>query len=102
MIKVNFVSASGEITTCEGEAGESVMEVAVNNGIPGILAECGGGCACGTCCVFVSEDWADRTGTAAELERAMLEDQGIEVSSARLSCQIALSAALDGLTVRLN
>ena len=101
MGSITFIEASGIEHTVEARAGLSVMESAVNNGVPGIDAECGGNCACATCAVFVDEAWRARTGTPDEMEEGMLEFAERSEPGARLSCQIHMTAALDGLVVRL-
>ena len=78
----------------------TVMESAVKNMVPGIDAECGGACACATCHVYVEPDWLEATGTREEMEEDML-DFAFEVrDNSRLSCQIKVTEALDGLVVK--
>lgn len=101
MAKVIYIEHDGVEHTVELKDGVSVMEGAVKIALPGILAECGGACACATCHVYVDEAWLERIGPAGDLEASMLEfADGVEANS-RLSCQIKLNASLDGLTVRL-
>lgn len=77
------------------------MEAAVTSGMPGILADCGGACACATCHAYVDTDWIGRVPPPAADEQDMLEC-AIDVSEAsRLTCQIVMSEALDGLVVHL-
>lgn len=100
MPQVTFIDAHGESRTVEGEAGATVMEVAIRNGVPGIEAECGGACACATCHVYVDEAWTGKTGSPEPMEEDML-DFAFEVKpTSRLSCQIKLRDELDGLVVR--
>lgn len=101
MVKVTFIEASGREHTVEAAAGLTMVEVAQANGIPGILADCGGNCSCGTCRVFVGAPWRERTGTPDELEQDMLEMHDDRREGERLSCQITLSDELHGLTVSL-
>lgn len=102
MVKVTYVSTTGESTTVEGRAGDSVMQTAVDHGIDGIVGECGGSMACATCHVFVDEAFLAATGTRSESEEAMLDGAASEVrANSRLSCQITLSDALDGLVVQV-
>ena len=76
-------------------------EGAVKNNVPGIDADCGGACACATCHVYVDEAWLDKTGDKSAMEESMLDfAENVEPNS-RLSCQIKVSDALDGLIVRL-
>jgi ferredoxin, 2Fe-2S len=85
----------------DAAVGQSVMHAAVQNGINGIQALCGGSCACATCHVYVDQAWIDRTGMASEMEKSMLE-LAIEVGpNSRLSCQIQVIPELDGLLVRM-
>jgi 2Fe-2S ferredoxin len=99
MPKVTFIDASGEKRSVEAQIGSTVMETALRNSIPGIEAECGGACACATCHVYVAEEWMPVVGKASQMEEDML-DFAFEVRpSSRLSCQIKVSEAIDGLVV---
>lgn len=99
MPKITFIAADGTQRTVDGEAGSSLMETAIRNRIPGIDAECGGACSCATCHVYVDEAWAAVTGKAQPTEEDML-DYAFDVrGNSRLSCQIILSDAMDGLVV---
>ena len=77
------------------------MEGAVENGVPGIDAECGGNCVCATCQVYVDDAWLDRVGPASEMEAEMLAFADHAKANSRLSCQIKVTDALDGLFVRM-
>ncbi|PHP68491.1 (2Fe-2S)-binding protein [Zhengella mangrovi] len=102
MVKVTYISTTGEKTTVEGKAGDSVMQTAVDHGIDGIVGECGGSMACATCHVFVDEAFLAATGEKSDSEEAMLEGAASDVRpNSRLSCQIRLSDALDGLVVQV-
>jgi 2Fe-2S ferredoxin len=99
MPRITFRDAAGGERTLEAAVGSTVMETAVKNGVPGIEAECGGACACATCHVYVDPAWSERAGKAAPMENDML-DFAFEVKpNSRLSCQIKVTAALDGLVV---
>lgn len=100
MPRVVFVSADGETRDIVAATGRSLMETAVENGVPGIDADCGGACACATCHVIVAPDWIDRLPEPADDERAMLEFAVDPGPRSRLACQIRLTDALDGLEVR--
>jgi 2Fe-2S ferredoxin len=100
MPKITFIDAQGESRTVEGEAGSTVMEVAVRNGVPGIEAECGGACACATCHVYVDDAWAEKTGQPEPMEEDMLDFAFDVRPTSRLSCQIRVRDDLDGLVVR--
>lgn len=101
MVAITFIDDAGEARRVDVEPGYSVMEAAVNNGVPGIIGECGGFAACGTCVAFVADAWREATGTPDEAEREMLDflDLPGAGEGARLTCQIRISEALDGLTV---
>lgn len=102
MTKLVFVSADGATRTeVEASNGASVMEAAIKAGVPGIEAECGGACACATCHVYVDDSWTDTVGGPEPMEEDML-DFAYEVQpNSRLSCQIRVTDALDGLVVRV-
>ena len=101
MPTITYKTHSGETFEVDAEVGSSVMEAAVRAMVPGIEAECGGACACATCHVYVDETWREAVGEPAEMEEDML-DFAYEVGEgSRLSCQIKVSAALDGLSVRV-
>lgn len=101
MAKITFIQHDGSEQSYDGKTGLSVMEVAVKNNVPGIDADCGGACACATCHVYVDEAWLAKTGDKTAMEESMLDfAEGVEPNS-RLSCQIKVTDALDGLVVRL-
>ncbi len=100
MPSITYIDAAGHSRTVQAQTGATVMETAVKNSIPGIEAECGGACACATCHVYVDEAWIEKTGKAQPMEDDML-DFAFEVKpTSRLSCQIKVTDALDGLVVR--
>lgn len=93
MPKVTYTSADGDVTEFAGNEGDSVMEVAVRNGLPGIVAECGGSLACSTCHVYVREDELDELPAVDDMEDMMLDGTVSErKSNSRLSCQLKLAA----------
>ncbi len=99
MPKINFIDAAGVSHPVEAEVGATVMETAIRNGVPGIEAECGGACACATCHVYVDDAWREIVGGPSPMEEDML-DFGYDVRpNSRLSCQIKVTDALDGLVV---
>jgi len=101
MAKITFIEADGTEHIHDGTNGMTVMQVAVNNSVPGIDAECGGACACATCHVYVREEWREKLGKAEEMEEDML-DFAFEVKeNSRLSCQIKVTDEIDGLVVDL-
>ena len=81
--------------------GTNVMRAAIDNGVSGILADCGGACSCATCHCYVDEVWQDKTGEADEVEAQMLDFVMEHQPNSRLSCQIIVDDSLDGLVVRL-
>ncbi|ESQ86745.1 2Fe-2S ferredoxin [Asticcacaulis sp. AC460] len=101
MAKITYIEHSGKEHVIDVKTGQSVMEGAVKNNIPGIDADCGGACACATCHVYVDPTWTDRTGTASVMEESMLDFANDLQPNSRLSCQIIVSDALDGLVVRM-
>lgn len=101
MPQVIYVEMDGTEHHVEVPAGTSVMQGAVNHLVPGIEGDCGGLCACGTCHVYVSDEWREACGPVEELEEAILAFAFDVEDSSRLSCQIEMSDALDGLVVSL-
>lgn len=102
MPHVTYISPDGTNTTLEARDGESVMEVAVKNGVRGIVAECGGACSCATCHVYVDPSFQDTVGEVNDLEDDMLDGAEAErLDNSRLSCQIKMRDDLDGLIVRI-
>ena len=100
MPKIIFIDSADVSRTIEADIGSTVMETAITNGVPEIEAECGGACACATCHVYVEGEWFEKTGGPSPMEEDML-DFGFDVRpNSRLSCQIKVSDAFDGLTVR--
>ncbi len=101
MAKITFIQNDGSQQTVDAEDGMTVMESAVKNMVPGIDADCGGACACATCHVYVEPDWLEASGEREEMEEDMLDFAFDVRDNSRLSCQIKVSAELDGLTVRV-
>ena len=101
MAKITYIEFDGAEHVVDVKPGLSVMEGAVKNNIPGIDADCGGACACATCHVYVDEAWRDKTGEPSAMEESMLDFAEEVQPNSRLSCQIRISDALDGLVVRL-
>ena len=102
MPKVTFVAPDGTTKTVEEPNGASVMQAAQNASIEGIVAECGGSMMCATCHVYVAESWLAKLPEMTATESEMLTMTVCERRpSSRLSCQILLGPALEGLTVEL-
>jgi 2Fe-2S ferredoxin len=101
MPKVLFLQCDGRGQLVDVPAGFSVMEGAQQAEVPGIIAECGGGQICGTCHVYIHDDWRARVGAPSESEAALLDLAPESNESSRLSCQITMHEELDGLVVRV-
>jgi 2Fe-2S ferredoxin len=99
MPKVVFIEPDGGRREIDAPLGITLMEAARQHGIRGIVAQCGGACACATCHVYVQRDWLARLAPTEDMEAAMLETAWEPRGNSRLSCQIHISAALDGLQV---
>ena len=100
MPKITFIEHDGTVHTVTAELGASVMETALRNDISSIVAECGGGCTCAPCHVYVDEAWLERVGPPSPDEDAELDAAFDVRANSRLSCQIKVTEALDGLIVR--
>ncbi|HEY0541543.1 MAG TPA: 2Fe-2S iron-sulfur cluster-binding protein [Actinoallomurus sp.] len=100
--KVIYIDSAGREYAIDATVGDTVMATAVKNGVPGIVAECGGNCSCATCHVWVAEEFASAVGPPGDMEEDLL-DMGVSErrGSSRLSCQIRVTEALDGLTVEI-
>ncbi|MEO0607704.1 MAG: 2Fe-2S iron-sulfur cluster-binding protein [Pseudomonadota bacterium] len=99
MAKIIYVDHEGTERVVEATNGESVMETAIKNSIPGIDADCGGACACATCHVYVDEAFMETVGTPEDMEQSMLDFAENVQANSRLSCQISVNDELDGLKV---
>ncbi|MDE2303655.1 MAG: 2Fe-2S iron-sulfur cluster binding domain-containing protein [Sphingomonadales bacterium] len=100
MVSVTFVAHDGTRRAIEAVAGLSLMEAAKAADVPGIEAVCGGNCYCGTCRVILSAAWLEKLGRGEDYERELIADTVGEAGAAsRLSCQITVDAALEGLIV---
>ena len=101
MPKITYIDQKGNSKTIEVENGLTVMEGAVQNNISGIDADCGGGMACATCHVYVTEDWFDKLPKKEDGEEDMLDMAFEPKTNSRLSCQIVVSDEMDGLVVNI-
>jgi 2Fe-2S ferredoxin len=99
MAKITYREFNGTSRTVDAENGSTVMEAAIKNAIPGILAECGGACACATCHVYVDEAFMPVVGDPEPMEEDMLDFAYDVRPNSRLSCQIRVRDELDGLVV---
>lgn len=102
MPKATFVNTDGSRTEVDVPNGESLMRAATANGIDGILGDCGGGLACATCHVFVGDDFVGKLPDMTDGESEMLDYAAAgRQPGSRLSCQIVMSDALDGIVVEI-
>ena len=101
MAKIIYNTHDSKIHTIDVQNGLTVMEGAVQNDIPGIDADCGGGMACATCHVYIKEDWWDKLPNKEDGEEDMLDMAYEPNKFSRLSCQIIVSDELDGLEVSI-
>lgn len=101
-MKITFIENNGTEHSLDVEPGDSVMEVAIQNNIDGIDAECGGSCMCATCHCFIDETFLNKLPEADETENDLLDcTSESRQSNSRLSCQLELTTEMDGLIVRL-
>ena len=101
MVRVIFETADGSRVVTQAASGTSAMRAAVEADVPGIEASCGGACSCATCHVEVMGGWFAKVGPASTIEGEMIEFEGEPRPTSRLSCQIQLTNALDGLELRV-
>lgn len=99
MPRITFIEPGGLRRVIEAPIGVTLMEAAVQNGVQGILALCGGACACATCHVYVEAAWLPRLERREEMEEGMLECAWEPRDNSRLSCQIHITADMDGMQV---
>lgn len=99
MPRITFTGQDGRSITVNAKSGHSLMEVAIDNDVAGMVAECGGACACATCHAYIDPAWLDKLPAMEDMEDAMLESARDRRPTSRLSCQIEVSDALDGLVV---
>jgi 2Fe-2S ferredoxin len=99
MVKVTLVEHTGKAHEIEADEGMTLMESAIAQSIPGIIADCGGALSCATCHVHVRPDWFEKVGEPGAEETAMLEMAIDPSETSRLSCCVTLTAELDGLVV---
>ena len=101
MAKITYNTHDNQTHSIDVQNGLTVMEGAVQNDIPGIDADCGGGMACATCHVYVDEEWIDKLPTKEDGEEDMLDMAYEPNKFSRLSCQLTVSDELDGLIVNI-
>ena len=100
MPTITFISHNGQRCEVFAQTGDSLMETATFNGVPGVVAECGGACSCATCHVYIDPDWYAQLPGPDESEKEMLEFAIDPMENSRLSCQIEITEELDGMVVR--
>ena len=101
MPKIIYQTRDGSRHEVEVETGYSVMEGAINNNIEGIVAECGGACACATCHGYIDAAWVEKLTAMDDMEDSMLDAAFERKANSRLTCQIEVSDELDGLVVHV-
>lgn len=102
MPSITFVSADGSEEKVVAVEKSTLMQTALDEGVDGIVADCGGGCACATCHCYIDERWLEVVGPANEFEEEMLDATAAErKANSRLSCQITVTDEMDGLIVHL-
>lgn len=100
MPKIVFIEHSGTERVVDAEIGKSVMQIALDNMIPGIVGDCGGSCSCATCHAYVDPAFAGKLPPQSETEVMMLEGALETQQNSRLTCQLTMTPELDGLVVR--
>ena len=102
MAKITYIEFNGKTHVVDVASGMTVMEGARDNNIPGIEADCGGACACSTCHVYVDESWVEKLPPRDDMEQDMLDFAWKpDAARSRLTCQLKVSDALDGLRVQM-
>ncbi|CAA0080588.1 Ferredoxin-6 [Zhongshania aliphaticivorans] len=101
MASITFVEHDGTSHVVGIEEGKTLMQLAMDNSVPGIDADCGGSCACGTCHIIVAPEWLSVAGSASSDEILMLDMTPEKVDSSRLSCQVTATEGMDGMVVSL-
>lgn len=98
-IGVTFVTADGRECPVRAMSGASLMEAAIEYGVPGIEADCGGSCACATCHVYVDPEWFGVVGEPSEMESGTLYFGADRRPTSRLSCQVVITPEMEGMRV---
>lgn len=101
MGQITFVEHDGTEHQVEIESGKSLMQIALNHGIPNIEADCGGECACGTCHVILESKWVSKIGKAPANELQMLDLTPEKTENSRLACQVQVFEDMQGMRVQL-
>ena len=101
MPKVIYIDSAGDRHEIDVPSGFTLMEGAFNRNVPGMVAECGGAAACGTCHAYVSDDWLGRLPPVEDLEDAMLFMVESRQRNSRLTCQIHMTEDLEGIELQI-
>ena len=101
MTKVNFIQPDGRVESFVAKPGDTLLDVALDNGVAGIKGQCGGGCTCCTCHCWVRSPWIERLPPPHRDELDMLEYAWGRAVNSRLACQVPVSQDLDGITVEV-
>ncbi len=101
MPHIVFIEFNGKEHSVEAKLGDSVMQAATNHMLAGILADCGGNCACATCHVYIEEPWGSKIPPPSKEEKEMIECAMHVTAQSRLSCQVRVTPELAGLVVKL-
>jgi 2Fe-2S ferredoxin len=101
MTKVTYIESSGTAHTVDAPASRTLMQIAVDNGVPGILGDCGGACSCATCHAFFDDQWLKLLPPKSESETFLLEGLPNVAQGSRLCCQIPMREDLDGMVLHL-
>tara|TARA_Y100001934_G_C12221887_1_gene711129 strand:- start:141 stop:461 length:321 start_codon:yes stop_codon:yes gene_type:complete len=101
VLNITFILPDESIKIADAIEGDSIMQTAVDNDIEEITADCGGSCSCATCHCIIDDAWIDKVGRADEVEMSVMESAIEPQANSRLSCQIKVTEALDGLIVRV-
>ena len=98
---ITYISPKDKEYQVEADIGDTLMQIAVDNDVDGIDADCSGACACATCHIIIPLEYRTKTGTADEDESALLDFLDNRIAGSRLSCQIIMKEDLDGITVKI-
>lgn len=101
VVRVTFIESDGSVHSGDTEEGQSLMRAAQELDVPGVVAECGGMCACATCHCYVDPEWIDKLEPKSELEEGMLEGAWEPGPTSRLTCQIVVDDRIDGIVLRV-
>ena len=100
-MKITIIDSDESVRILEAKVGDSLMQAAINGGVRGIVAECGGSCSCATCHVYIEPPWRSVSGEAGTLEKEMLELTQAPSANSRLACQVILTPDHAGLVARV-